>query len=165
MQQAALITEHRAGAYVASALRLLSWLLNAILRAGLTGRSMRLQRLLNRAESAVEQTLFLKAVARYGPRPKLRHHPRAAPPPGIRRVARDGRSFFRSVKIRARTGSPLMRVLALIDALTRPERAIAYFLKQMRKGLRLSGLVVAAPPALMLIAMPFITERALCDSS
>jgi hypothetical protein len=140
-------------------------LLSAILRASLTGSSVKLKRLLSRAESAVEGVLFLKAVAQYGPPPKLKHHPRAGSRPGFRRVIRDGRSFFRSVKIRARGASPLMRVLALIDALTQPERAVAYFLKQMRRGLRVSGLVAFAPPALMLAAVLRIDASASCDTS
>jgi hypothetical protein len=141
-----IITASRVEAYVASALRLLGWLLGVILRIGASGRGARLKHVLSRAERAVECILFLKAVALYGPPPQRRRHPRAAPH-GFRRIVRKGGSFFRSVKIRAHKAGALTRVLALIDALTRPARAVAYFLKQICKGLRLAGLLPVAPPA------------------
>jgi len=144
-----IITTSSVEAYVASALRVLSWLFGTILRLNLTGRSVRLRHLLSRAERAVESILFVKAVAIHG-LPTLRRRYPGSAPCGFRRVARSGASLFRSVKIRARKASVLTRVLALIDALTSPERAVAYFLKQIRKGLRLFGLVAAEPPAAVL---------------
>jgi hypothetical protein len=38
-------------------------------------------------------------------------------------------------------------VFALLDALQHPARAIAYFLKRIRKGLRARRLLIAAPVA------------------
>ncbi len=139
------------------------WLLGIILRIGATGRGARLKHMLSRAERGVECILFLKAVALYGPPPQRRRHPRSAPH-GFRRVVRKSGSFFHSVNIRARKAKALDRVLALIDALTRPERAVAYFLKQICKGLRLSGLVPVAPPAHAVDAGR-AAESALCDTS
>ncbi len=159
-----IITASRVEAYVASALRLLGWLLGAILRIGARGRSVRLKRLLSRAELAVECILFLKAVALYGPPPQRRRHPRSTPR-GFRRTTSDRRSFFRSVKIRACRSAPLARILALIDALTRPERAVAYFLRQICRGLRLSRLIPVAPSADALSYVPFFGAACLIDSS
>jgi hypothetical protein len=55
--------------------------------------------------------------------------------------------FFRSVRIRGRNAGALTRVMALIEALRRPEPAIAHFLKRIRKGVRGPALAIAAPPA------------------
>ncbi|MGQ0532251.1 MAG: hypothetical protein ACT4OF_06115 [Caulobacteraceae bacterium] len=162
-QAHSIITASRVEAYVASALRLLGWLLGVILRLNPAGRSVRLRHLLSRAERAVECILFLRAVALYGPPPQRKRHPRSAPN-GFRRVASNRGSFFSSVKIRARKAGALARVIALIDALTRPERAVAYFLKQICKGLRLSRLIVVAPPACAL-ARVLAAESAFCDTS
>ena len=159
-----IITASRVEAYVASALRLLGWLLGVILRIGARGRSVRLKHLLSRAELAVECIIFLKAVALYGPPPQRRRYPRSTPR-GFRRAASSQRSFFRSVKIRARKSAPLARILALLDALAHPERAVAYFLKQICKGLRLSRLIPVAPSAAALGCGPFFGAACSIDSS
>ena len=100
------ITASRVEAYIASALRVLGWLFGAIVRFNLTGRSARLKHVLSRAERIVEQILFLKAVALYGPPPQRRaRNPRAAPP-GFGRAVRSPASFLRSVNIRARKPTP-----------------------------------------------------------
>lgn len=139
-----IITTARVEAYFASALRLLGWLLGAILRLAPAGRSARLRSVLSRAERAVECILFLKAVARYGPPPQRRRHPRFAAS-GFRRIeARRLRLFFR---VRVRKASPLARVIALIEALAQPERAVAYFFKSICKGLHLARLAPVASPA------------------
>ena len=141
------LTQTRIEAYVASALRLLGWLLVFILRAGASGRGARLKHMLSRAEHGVECILFLKAVLRYGPPPNWRHRWRL-PPPGFRRTRTPRMPlFYKNANIRARKAGALQRVLALIDALARPERAIGYFFKRICNGLRMSRLVAAAPPA------------------
>src|SRR5688572_22561028 len=102
-----IITESRAEAYVASALRLLGWLLSVILRLKPAGRSVRLEQMLSRAEAAVEGILFLKAAARYGPAPQRKRHPRSTPN-GFRCVtSHRSRLFFRGAGIRARKAKPL----------------------------------------------------------
>lgn len=160
-----IITASRVEAYFASALRLLGWLLGAVLRGGWRGSGARLKHVLSRAELAVECILFLKAVTLYGPPPRGRApHPRSTPP-GFRRVSTPPRRFFKRANIRAgRKAGALARVLALLDALTRPQRAVAYFFKRICKGLRLSRLVLAAPSAEALVA-GFPHNVAFADSS
>jgi hypothetical protein len=158
-----IITTVRVEAYVASALRLLGWLLGALLRIRPAGRGARLKHGLSRAEVAVESILLLKAVARYWAPPQRRVHPRATPP-GFRRSARNRRAFFKRAKIRAVKARPIARVVALFDALTRPESAVAYFFKQICKGLRSASLVAVAPPALVL-ADEALVACASCDTS
>lgn len=160
-----IITIARADAYLASALRLLMWLFDVMLRLTLSGRSARLQRLLSRAERAVECALFLRAVALYGPPPSRRPRPAWAPH-GFRRNRRSAGAFFKSVGIRARKASVLERVFALIEALTHPSRAVAYFLKQICRGLRGSHLVAVCPSALLLASCAAIAPScADCDTS
>jgi hypothetical protein len=144
-----LITAVRVEAFTASALRLLGWLFALIVRLAATGRSARLREILSRAERGVESILFLKAVALYGPLPPRRkRHPRSTQQ-GFRRIENSRlRLFYRNAKIRARKATVLKRVIALIDALTRPERAVAYFFKRICKGLRLARIVPNAPPAM-----------------
>ncbi len=142
-----IITESRVEAYVTSALRVLAWLTGVILRLNGAGRSLSLRRALSLAERGVECALFLKAVALHGPPPQRRRpHPRSTPK-GFRLAASYSGSFFRSANIRARKAGPLARVLALVEALTKPERAVAYFFKQICKGLRRTRLVLVAPAA------------------
>jgi len=161
-----IITESRVEAYIASALRVLGWLTGVILRLNAAGRSLRLGRALSLAERGVECTLFLKAVALYGPPPQRRRaHPRSTPK-GFRRAASNSGSFFRSANIRARKAKPLARVLALVEALMKPERAVAYFFKQICKGLRLTRLVLVAPAAENLTGSAlFAAPSTLLDSS
>ncbi|MGQ0533116.1 MAG: hypothetical protein ACT4OF_10580 [Caulobacteraceae bacterium] len=142
------LTQTRVEAYVASALRLLGWLLAFILRAGASGRSVRLKHALSRAEHCVECILFLQAVVRYGPPPGRRNRPRSTPHGFHRRAVSCRRPlFFKRANIRAHKASPLNRVLAMLDALARPERAIAYFFKRICNGLCQSRLIAVAPPA------------------
>jgi hypothetical protein len=161
-----IITTARVEAYFASALRLLGWLLVAILRLAPAGRSARLRAVLSRAERAVECILFLKAVARYGPPPQRRRHPRFAAS-GFRRMERRRlRLFFRGAGVRARKASPLARVIALMEALARPERAVAYFFRNICKGLRLARIAPVAPPACTLAgATPTASTLAFPDTS
>ena len=158
------ITARRVEAYAASALRMLGWLLGAILRLNSAGRSVRLKHLLSRAEFAVECILFLKAVAPFPLQPQRRRYPRS-PPPGFRRVARNRAAFIRSVGIRARKAGALTRVLALIGALTHPARAVAYFRKKIGKGMRLFGFVAVEPPADALVHSTLRVECGFRDSS
>ncbi|MGE0664606.1 MAG: hypothetical protein AB7H66_01230 [Hyphomonadaceae bacterium] len=158
-----IITQARVEAYFASAWRLLGWLLGAILRGGWRGRGVRLKRLLSRAELAVECTLFLQAVARFGPPPRRpRRH--AFTPNGFRRVCGDRRLFFKGANIRARKAGPLARVFALIEALAHPERAVAYFLKRICNGLRMTNLAPTGPAA-DAIAAALSPRLAFADSS
>jgi hypothetical protein len=143
-----IITASRVEAYVASAWRVLGWLLRAVWRGGWKGCGARLKLALSRAELGVECLLFLQAVVLYGPPPPLRRpHPRSTPP-GFRRVSTSQRLFFKRANIRAgKNAGALARVLALLNALAHPERAVAHFLKRIRKGSRLSRLVPVAPRA------------------
>lgn len=144
--QPPLLTETRVEAYVASALRFVFWLFGVILRHGFCGRSKKLDDTLRFAERAVELTLFVRAVARYGPLPRRKPRPSSIPPGSRLSVARH-KLFYKRANIRARKSSPIARVFALIEALHDPERAIAYFLKRIRKGLRGRHIVIAAPIA------------------
>ena len=141
-----LITESRAKAFTASALRFVFWLFGVILKFGLTGRSKKLRDALRFAERAVELTLFLRAVARFGPLPKKKHRPPSAPP-GFRMARSTLKLFYKRANIRARKANAIERVFTLIETLQNPERAIRYFLKRIRKGLRGRRLVLAAPIA------------------
>ena len=144
--QPPLITQTRVEAFTASALGFVCWLFGVIVKFGLTGRSKRLRDILNYAERAVEFTLFLHAVARFGPLPKKKHRQPSAPP-GFRMAQSRLKLFYKRANIRASKASAIERVFALIEALQHPERAIAYFLKRIRKGLRGRRLVIVAPVA------------------
>jgi hypothetical protein len=159
-----LVTHVRVDAFAAAALRLLVWLLGALVRAGFGGRRRRFNRVLSTAERAVERILFLHAVARFGsPKKKLRIP--FSTPPGFRAGRTRYRLFFKSVRIRARGAGALTRVMALIETLRRPERAIAHFLKRVRKGLRGPRLLIAAPPAHALARAFLAAPHAAFDSS
>lgn len=160
-----LITDARVEAFTASALRVLGWLFALIVRMAATGRGARLKRMLSRAERCVESTLFLKAVALYGPPPRRKFHPRGAHP-GFRRMERRRRRlFYRGAKVRARKADPLTRVAALFDALTRPQRAVAYFFKRICNGLTLGRIVPVAPPAMRRRDVCAAPETAFADTS
>lgn len=159
------ITEHRVEAFAASALHLLGWLLAMVLRGGWRGRSKRLRYILNRAERFVESVLCLKAVLRAGPPPKRKPHPRSAPP-GFRRVRGGMRLFLKSAGIRAgKRAGALKCLLALLDAMANPERAIAHFVKQLCAGTRRTRLVAAAPRADALAADVYAVARVTSDTS
>ena len=140
------ITESRVEAFTVSALGFVCWLFGVIVSFGLTGRSKKLRDVLSYAERAVEFTLFLHAVARFGPLPKKKHRPPSTPP-GFRVAQSRLKLFYKRANIRARKASAIERVFALIEALQQPERAIAYFLKRIRNGLRGRRLVLVAPTA------------------
>jgi hypothetical protein len=159
------LTQTRVEAYVASALRFLGWLLGVILRLGTIGRGAKLKHMLSRAERAVECILFLQAVVRFGPPPRPLRRPRSTPR-GFRRAAGRRLSlFFKGAKVRARKAGALQRVLALFDALARPERAIAYFFKRICNGLRHSHLVAVDPPAHALSRDAYAAACAIIDTS
>jgi hypothetical protein len=159
-----LVAQTRVDAFAAAALRLLAWLLGALLRIGVTGRRRRLNRVLNHAERAVERILFLHAVARTMPFKKKLRIPRSTPR-GFRAGRTRYRLFFKSVRIRARSAGALTRAMALIEALRRPERAIAHFLRRIRKGVRGPRLVIAAPPDETLSSAFLVAPHAALDSS
>jgi hypothetical protein len=139
-----IITESRAEAFAASAWRFVCWLFGVIATLGLTGQSRKLRDILRFAERAVEDTLFLHAVARLRALPRKKRRPASAPP-GFRIAPTTFKLFYKRANIRARKASAIDRILALMDALQNPERAIAYFLKRVAKGLRGRRLVIAAP--------------------
>lgn len=141
-----LLNETRAEAYTASALRFVCWLFGVLARWGFSGCSQKLRDTLRHAERAVEFTLFLHAVARLGPLPNRKPRPASAPR-GFRVTTSRGQLLYKRANIRVRKASALDRIFALLDALQHPERAIAYFLKRIRKGLRSRHLVIAAPIA------------------
>lgn len=122
------------------------WLFGIIVRHGFSGRSRKLREALSHAERLVERTLFLHAVAHLGPLPNRKPH-RISARTGFRVVLSHGQFFYKRANIRARKASIIDRVFALLDALQHPERAIAYFLKRIRKGLHSRRLVIAAPVA------------------
>lgn len=141
-----IITESRVEVFTASALGFMCWLFGVIVRFGLSGRGKKLRDVLSYAERAVEFTIFLHAVARFGPLPKKKRRPPSAPP-GFRVAQSRLKLFYKRANIRARKASAIERVFTLIEALQHPERAIAYFLKRIRKGLRGRRLVLIAPIA------------------
>ena len=158
------ITQTRVEAYAASALAFLRRLFWDVLRLGLTGGSSRLRRLLSEAERAVERILFLHAVVRYGPLPAKRQR-HAFAPRGFQIAHSRGALFFKRSTVRARKAGACARVLALISALLRPERAIAYFFKRICKGLRARRLIAAAPPAQAFVSIARPGVPAAIDTS
>lgn len=158
------ITQTRVEAFTASALGFLSRLFWDVLRLGLTGRSARLRRLLSEAEHAVERILFLHAVVRYGPLPAKRQR-HAFAPRGFQIAHSRGTLFFKRSAVRARKAGACARVLALITALLRPERAIAYFYKRICNGLRARRLIAVAPPEQMLAPIARADVPAAIDTS
>lgn len=157
------ITETRVEAFTASALRFVCWLFDIIVRHGFSGRSRKLRNALSEAERVVERTLFLHAVAHMGPLPKRRPH-RISARQGFRVVHSHGHFFYKRANIRARKAGIIDRVFALLDALQHPERAIAYFLTRIRKGLRSRRLVIAAPVAEAIFSALTLIEPALDTS-
>ncbi|MGD9982159.1 MAG: hypothetical protein AB7H66_09415 [Hyphomonadaceae bacterium] len=151
------INQARLEAFIASGFALLGWLLRAVLRLGLSGRSAKLKQTLSLAERAVESTLFCKALVLYGPAPRRR-------PRFTRMKYRRLALFFKGARIRARKAGVLARIFALIDALARPDRAVAYFLKRMRKGLRLTRRI-PAPCAADALSCALRSLPALPDTS
>jgi hypothetical protein len=119
---------------------------------------------LNHAERAVERILFLHAVARSGPLKKKLRIPFSTPH-GFRAGRPRYRLFFKSARIRARGASALTRVLALIKALRRPDRAVAHFLKRIRKGVLGPRLVITAPLAEAFSRALLAAPHAALDSS
>lgn len=140
------------------------WVFGVIVRLGLTGRSKKLGDVLRHAERAVELSLFLNAVALIGPMQRKKHRHFAAPP-GARIARSTGALFYKRANIRARKANAIERIFALIDALQRPERAIAYFLKRIAKGLRSRRLTIAAPIADALFSAPALFPHITLDSS
>lgn len=148
-----IITESRAEAFTASAWRFVCWLFGVVATFGLTGQSRKLRDSLRFAERAVEDTLFLHAVARLGAVPRKKQRPASAPP-GFRVAPTTFKLFYKRAKVRARKASAIDRIFALIEALQNPERAIAYFSKRIAKGLRGRRLVIAAPIAEAVLSAP-----------
>ena len=140
------------------------WLFGVILRFGLSGRGKKLRDMLSFAERTVEFTLFLHAVARYGPLPKKRRRPASAPR-GFRLAQSQLKLFYKRANIRARKAGAIERIFTLLEALQHPERAIAYFLKRIRKGLRARRFVIAAPVAEALISAFAAIPKPALDSS
>ncbi|MEQ1812680.1 MAG: hypothetical protein ABL889_22325 [Terricaulis sp.] len=145
-------------------LRLLTGLFGTILRFGWQGRSGRLHGMLCQAERAVECLLFLKAVALHQAPASKRKAPRFAPS-GFRRTKSRSRLFFRGAHIRAKKANALNRIMALIDALMSPTRAVRYFLKKVLRGLRSGRLVPASPPGEELMRAALICARQFVDTS
>ena len=137
-------------AFAASALDWLGWLLGVVLTLGAARRSRRLKRWVERLERAVEAIVFLKAALRIG-LPAGRRAPLRPldAPAGFRRLrfARRRRLLFKSARICDRRLDLRRRVLAAIAALAHPERYIARFAARLARGLCVSGLIPAAPPA------------------
>jgi len=159
------LTKARAEAFSSSALRFVCWLFGLIVRTGFSGRSRKLRDVIRTAERAVELTLFLHAVARFGPLPHRRPSRPASAPPGIRVKATRSQLFYKRANIRARKAHVIDRVLALLDALQNPEHAITYFPKRIRKGLRGRSLVIAAPVPWALAFTLALPSSATLDSS
>ncbi|MBL8545130.1 MAG: hypothetical protein JNL81_01625 [Hyphomonadaceae bacterium] len=159
-----LLTEARVEAFSASALRFVCWLFGLIASFGFSGRSKKLGDLLRHAERTVELTLFLHAVARFGPLPSKKHRPALAPD-GFRIARSRGQLFYKRANIRARKAGVIDRVFVLLDALQHPERAIAYFLKRIRKGLRGARLIIAAPAAHALVCEHMLSAPHSSDTS
>lgn len=140
------------------------WVFGVIVRLGLTGRSKKLGATLRQAERAVELSLFLQAVALLGPQQRKKHRHFAAPS-GFRVTRSNGALFYKRAHIRARKANAIARIFALIDALQHPERAIAYFLKRIAKGLRSRRLVIAASIADAFFSAPALFPQTTLDSS
>jgi hypothetical protein len=152
MQIAApIVTRQRLDAYHGAARRLLTRLFWAMLTGGWRGRGRKVRAVVSWFETLVERILFLEAVLRAGPPPMRPRAPKFARG-GFRRKPRRLRLFFKRSGVRLRRAGVVRRVLRLFEALARPERVIAYFLRRLLNGLRTSGLVACAPPAVAITA-------------
>ncbi|MGQ0533204.1 MAG: hypothetical protein ACT4OF_11020, partial [Caulobacteraceae bacterium] len=120
-------------------------LMRFILLIGARSRSRRVRRWLNWLERWVECTIFLMAVRRFGYLPGRRKRP-STTPRGFRRVRGSRRLFYKSARIRAK-GCARTRISRLLDVLADPAPYIDRFFKRLCRGLRLTRLVAAAPPA------------------
>lgn len=146
------LTQSLIEAFTASAWGWLMWLARVIAALGAPRRSRRLNLFLSRLEREVECILFLRAVHRFGPMPRTRRFPRAAPPGFRRQRSLRMALFFRNAGVRARKASFARRVAALAAALANPEPHIAYFFARLARGLRGARLVPVAPHAAALAA-------------
>jgi hypothetical protein len=73
--------------------------------------------------------------------------------------------MFRGARIRARRANAVERVIALIEALMHPARAVAHFLKKIRNGLTASHLIPTAPPSDALAREVFLCAQQFVDTS
>jgi hypothetical protein len=135
----------------------------AMLAGGWRGRGRKVRAVVRWFETLVERVIFLDAVLRAGPPPPRMKAPKFARG-GFRRKPRSLHLFFRNSGIRLRRAGVLARMLRLFEALAQPKRFIAYFLKRVLNGLRTSGLVPCAPPAVAITAAPPLA-LAFADSS
>jgi hypothetical protein len=150
-------------ALAASAIAWMVRLLGVLTALGATRRRRLMRRFLNHIERAVECIIFLKAVARLGPSPRRRRHPRSVPK-GFRRTLGSRRLFWKSARIRARGADAFTRIARLLEALANPQPFIARFMRRFSTGVSFHHLVPCAPPGEALVSLAFADAR-FADSS
>src|SRR5262245_15582316 len=150
-------------ALAASAIAWLVRLLGVLTALGAARRRRLMRRFLNYIERAVECIIFLKAVARLGPSPRRRRHPRSVPP-GFRRTMGSRRLFWKSARIRARGADAFTRIARLLEALANPEVYVGRFMRRFTSGVSFHHLVPCAPPDEACASLAFAETR-FADSS
>ena len=155
----------RLEAYAASAF---AWLLRlaGVLLDPRAGRRRRLLDFVRRGERWAECIIFLQAVRAFGPPPQRRRVPPRATPPGFRCKRHKPQRVLKVARLRAdRRASLFDRVAQVLAALANPAPYRARYTAQLRRGLRLSGLVPCAPPPLTLAGDTPCAAVAFADSS
>jgi hypothetical protein len=148
------LTNDLIDAFTASAGAWLLRLFGVVARIGALNSSRRLHRLVAQLERGVEAILFLRAAHRFGPSPRPRRIPRAAPPGFRRNANRRLRLFFRNAGVRARKADLATRLSHVAAALANPAPHVAYFFKRLLKGLAPARLIPTAPAAHALAGAP-----------
>ena len=107
-------------------------------------------RLVQFAERWVECVIFCMAAHRLGPRRPRRWALYRRP--GFRVVRGSNRLLWKSAGIKLRNATLIERVIRLLEALTRPERYCAHYMKKLARGLCFHHLVACAPPAVAVVS-------------
>jgi hypothetical protein len=121
-----------------------------------------LTRLVQFAERWVEYIIFCMAAHRLGPRKPRKWA--IFRRPGFRVARGSNRLLWKSARIKLRNASLIARVIRLIEALTRPERYCAHYMRKLARGLCFRRLIPCAPPATLLISAE-TRDVAIADSS
>ncbi|MBK8544019.1 MAG: hypothetical protein IPL62_10960 [Caulobacteraceae bacterium] len=157
-----LLTQSRAEAFTASALDFVLWVFGIIIRLGLTGRSKKLGDVLRHAERAVELGLFF--ARRRAAWATAEEAPALCGPAALASCDPQAHSSTNASHPRAKP-TPSNASSRSSTRCSTPERAIAYFLKRIAKGLRSRRFVIAAPIAVAFFAAPAPFPQTTLDSS
>ncbi|MBC7770147.1 MAG: hypothetical protein H7124_15290 [Phycisphaerales bacterium] len=155
-------TKKQCQAFYAQALLWLVRLLALVMRWAKLRESRTLKRIVQRRERFIGHVLFLTAVTRLRPRQYVKRKP--AHGRGFRRTHGHIHLLIKSARIGLRGANMRERALHLLEVLANPEPYIAHFMKRLRKGLKLCGLILCAPAAIALPRAPAFPIAA-ADSS